>query len=144
MRWSDAKGRKVVSTSDASNVGKVSDVLVDTSAGRVVGVVLKKTDTEGDTLLWPAIESFGIDAVTVAGEQAVTVADEAVKALRGKDCAVLGKRVLTTDGDGLGKVKDLDFDADTGRLNALVVGGAEISASRLVDAGPYAVVVRGQ
>jgi sporulation protein YlmC with PRC-barrel domain len=143
MRWSDAKGRKVVSTSDAATVGKVSDVVVDAASGRVVAVLLKKTSGDGDTLLWPDIASFGVDAVTVEGEQAVSVAGEPVTTLRHKDRAVLGKRVLTTDGDELGKVKDLDFDAETGRLNALVVGGAEVSATRLLDAGAYAVVVRG-
>jgi len=142
MRWSDAKGRKVVSTSDAATVGKVSDVVVDAASGRVVAVLLKNSG-DGDTLLWPDIASFGVDAVTVEGEQAVSVAGEPVTTLRHKDRAVLGKRVLTTDGDELGKVKDLDFDAETGRLNALVVGGAEVSATRLLDAGAYAVVVRG-
>jgi sporulation protein YlmC with PRC-barrel domain len=142
MRWSEAKGRQVVSTSDASTVGKVSGIVVDARLRRVVGVVLKKTDGEGDTLLWPDITAFGTDAVTVAGRHAVTVADETTQALRGKEAAVLGKRVLSTEGDDLGKVKDLDFDAETGVVNTMMVGGAEVSGTRLVAAGSYAVVVR--
>lgn len=142
MRWSEAKGRQVVSTADASTVGKVSGIVIDAGARQIVAVVLKKTHIDGDTLLWPDITAFGTDAVTVAGTDAISVADEDVTVLRGKDSAVLGKRVLSTDGDDLGKVKDLDFDAETGAVNTLMVGGAELSASRLLSAGSYAVVVR--
>jgi sporulation protein YlmC with PRC-barrel domain len=53
--------------------------------------------------------------------------------------------VLTSTGDELGKVADVDFDATSGALVSLLVdGGTEVEAARLVGVGSYAVVVRDE
>jgi uncharacterized protein YrrD len=142
MLFSDAKGRKVVSSSTAETVGRVSRFVVDPVTRAVVGIELKKTD-QGDMLRWSDITAFGADAVTVTGPDRIGDGGEVVKALSGKAHRVLGKRVLTSTGDELGKVTDVDFDPETGVLLSLLVdSGPEVAASRLVGVGSYAVVVR--
>jgi sporulation protein YlmC with PRC-barrel domain len=144
MLFSDAKGRKVVSSSDAATVGKVSRFLVDPALRAVVAVELKKSDT-GDVLRWSDITAFGTDAVTVTDATKLGDGGPAVQALSGKDHRVLGKRVLTSGGDELGKLEDVDFDPQSGALTALLVSsGADVAAERLLGVGSYAVVVRDE
>jgi sporulation protein YlmC with PRC-barrel domain len=142
MLFSEARGRKVVSSSTATTVGKVSRFIVDPATRAVVGVELKKAE-HGDTLRWSDITAFGADAVTVTGPDRIGDGGESVRALSGKAHRVLGKRVLTSTGDELGKVTDVDFDPVSGVLTALLVdNGSEVEAGRLLGVGSYAVVVR--
>ena len=117
MLFTEATGRKVVSTSTAETVGQISDFVIDPQSHTVVAVTLKKAGS-GDTVLWSDITAFGADAVTVAGAEVITDANDAVAALSGKDRRLLGKRVLNTIGEDLGPVTDVDFDPDTGAVTA--------------------------
>lgn len=140
MRFSEASGRKVVSTTSAETVGKVDGFIVDPQRRAVVAVQCKKT-AGGDVLPWPDIVGFGADAVTVTDAGAITDATGEIEALRGKDHRVLGKRVLSSAGDELGKVDDVAFDPATGTIETLIVEGAQIAGERLIGVGSYAVVV---
>lgn len=139
--FSDANGRKVVSTSSAETVGKIDGFVVDPATRSVVALELKKTDS-GDILLWKDIEGFGEDAVTVTTADKIVDAPARVEALLGKDHEIKGKRVLTTAGYDLGKVKDVDFDPQTGAITMIVLKGHEIPGSALAGVGSYAVIVQ--
>ena len=141
MRFSEAKGQKVLSTSSATTVGKVEAFVVDPTERTVVALTLKKTEGDADTLLWSALSAFGRDAVTVTGSDALTVADERVALLGDKHHTVLGKRVLTEGGDDLGNVVDVEFDATTGAVITLLTKTEEIAGRRLHGVGSYAVIV---
>lgn len=139
--FSDAKGRKVVSTSTADTVGKVHELVVDPSSRSVVAVVCKKTE-DGDTVLWSDVTAFGEDAVTVANAGVLGTGDELVAGLLGKDHHLLGKRVLTSRGADIGKVTDVEFDHESGAIENLVLGDGSVGGARLLGVGSYAVVVR--
>ncbi len=141
MRFSEAKGRKVVSISDAQTVAKVAGFVVDPGSRSVVAVHVKKAEG-GDTLHWSDLTAFGADAVTVSGPEVIGEPDEQVAALHGKEHEVLGKRVLSAAGEELGSVKDVEFDPATGALTALDLGKEDrVEGRRLVGIGSYAVVV---
>lgn len=140
--FSDANGRKVVSTSSAETVGKVDGFVVDPVTRSVIALEIKKSES-GDVLLWQDIAGFGDDAVTVASADKVIDATPAVDALQGKDHEIKGKRVLTTSGLELGKVKDVDFDPQTGAITLLTLKGHEVPGSALTGVGSYAVIVQG-
>ena len=140
IRFSAAKGRKVVSTSTAATVGQVHAFVVDPEADAVIALRLKKT-ANGDALKWSDITGFGEDAVTVTKAELITDADSKVAARSEKAHRVLGKRVLTVAGDELGEVDDVEFDPQTGAISALVLDDGELARGRLVGAGSYAVVV---
>ena len=141
MRFSEALGRKIVSLSTAETVGQLDEFVVDPGSHRVVALGVGKTKT-GDTLRWQSIESFGPDAVTVSDVDQIGGADEETTALSGKDHQMVGKRVLLTVGDEIGEVEDVEFDAESGLLTAIVLPGRELEATRLVGVGSYAVVVQ--
>lgn len=143
MRFAEAKGRKVVSTTTADTVGKVHGFVVDPKSRAVLALELKKTSS-GDTLRWSNITGFGHDAVTVSGADQITEADEDVAALQGKNHLIVGKRVLTTSGDELGKVIEVEFDHESGAVTSLILPEADVAGDRLVGAGSYAVVVKAE
>lgn len=141
MRASEAVGRPVVSTSSATTLGRVTAVVVDPGTARVVALRLKKTSGDGDTLLWADIAAFGPDAVTVATDDVVREAVGGVAVLSDKHHKLLGKRVLSSRGDELGAVSDVEFDPADGVVRALVLDGREVPGPSLVGVGTYAVVV---
>ncbi len=144
MKFSETKGRRVVAMSTADTVGQVRGFLVDPASRSVVALRLKKTD-RGDVLRWDDLTAFGVDAITIGDPTAIAELDGELKALRGKRRRLLKKRVLTTGGDELGNVADVEFDPDTGGLtNIMLHEDAEISADRLVGIGSYAVIVQEQ
>ena len=142
MRFSEAKGYKVVSKASADTVGKITDYVIDPKAGKVAALVLKKTSGDGDTLPWADLSSFGTDAVTVDNETVIVEASAELAELTGKRHAAHGKRVLTTDGADLGDVEDIEFDPETGKITALVLKEGEVEGHRLMAVGSYAVVVK--
>lgn len=141
MLVSQATGHKVVSVATAETVGRVDHVVVDPQRRAVVALELKKTPS-GSVLRWADLTAFGTDAVTVGDAAAIGEPDEAVAFLADKHRRYLGKRVLTTAGDEVGSLDDLDFDHETGSVTALVVGGERLDGTRLVGIGTWAVVVR--
>ncbi|WP_170286212.1 PRC-barrel domain-containing protein [Nocardioides rubriscoriae] len=141
MQWSQLKGRKVVSTATADNVGKVSGFVLDPATRSVVALVLKKTES-GSVVRWGDLLAVGTDAVTVADTTVIVEPDETLEALAGKRGAVLKKLVLDDAGQALGKVTDLDLDPDTGSLRELLLDGRTVTGDRLLGVGSYAVVVR--
>ncbi|HYN73275.1 MAG TPA: PRC-barrel domain-containing protein [Nakamurella sp.] len=142
MLFSEAMGRKVVSTDTASTVGQVSDYVVDPRLPGIVALTLSRTSSRGSALPWPNIIAFGVDAVTVPGAAAVVEADQYLAELAGKPHTLLHKRVLTTSGVQLGTVLDVDFDPNLGRLAALILERGPIDAARLLGVGSYAVMMQ--
>jgi len=133
-----ALGRSVVGRDDAEAVGDVSRFLVDGSSRKVVGFVTgsgRKATAYG----WGQITGFGPDAVLVQGPQADPALVEDAGSGRNDP---LDKRLLTTLGEEVGKVADVEFDPDSGEvLRLLPDGGQPIDAEHLRGVGSYAVVV---
>ncbi len=141
MLFSEATGRKVVSTTTAATVGRVHGFVVDVRGPAVAALELKKTDS-GDTLRWQDITAFGADAVTVPGPERITDGGEDLGPLLDKANHVMGKRVLATSGDELGKVRDVDFDPESGYVLALLLEEGFVEGKRLIGIGSYAIVVQ--
>lgn len=141
MRFSDASGRKVVSTATAETVGKVDGFVVDLHGPSVAALELKKTSS-GDVVRWTDITAFGEDAVTLPDAAVITAVTPELEPLLDKRNRVLGKRVLSTAGDEVGKVKDVEFDPATGAVVALRLEQTDVDGARMVGIGHYAVVVK--
>lgn len=141
MLFSDASGRKIVSTETAETVGVIDNFVVDPEASSVVALKVKKADS-GDILAWKRITAFGADAVTVPDGGAIGDAEDTIAALTGKHKRIVGKRVLNTLGEDLGPVIDVEFDPTSGRLLTLTLKTGSIEGERLLAVGSYATVVR--
>lgn len=139
MRFTEAKGRKIVSTSTAATVGKVSDFVVDPDRSSVVALRLKASG--GEVLRWSDLSAFGTDAVTVSGPDKITDTTDDLARLTGRDHKIIGKRVLTVDGEELGQATDVIFDEQTGQVTAVVFADGNSASGRVVGIGSYAVVI---
>ena len=137
----EIRDRKVVSLATALTVGQINDVVVDPAHARILALRLKKTE-DADILPWSNVTAFGEDAVTVADGDKIVNADDTITEFSDKAHALHGKRVLTTLGEEVGEVADLELDVSDGTIiNVLLKNGDPIEGKRLVAAGSYAVVV---
>ncbi len=142
MLFTELTGRKVVSTDTASTVGVVADYIVDPHAPGVVALTLSKTPGRDSVLPWANVIAVGNDAVTVPTAEAIITPDDDLIELSGKQHALPGKRVLTTAGEELGTVRNVEFDHASGRLDALILESGPIDPARLLGVGSYAAIVR--
>lgn len=144
IRFSDIRDHPVLSTGDATTVGKVARLVIDPAERRVVAIGVKKSKGPGDLLLWDAISAIGPDAVTVTAADRITDPPAALeqRLTADLDLDVVGHRVLTDHGRDLGKLRDVEFDPADGRVVTLMLKEAFVDGANLLGIGPYAVVVR--
>lgn len=142
MRFSEAKNRKIISTSGANTVGRLNEFIVDPRTAHVVALKLKKAQGKGNTLSWNHLKSFGQDAIIVESADMIRPAEGDLATLCDKRRRVLGKRILTERGEQVGKVRDVEFDPDSGQVRAIITENGEIEGPRILGLGSYALVVR--
>lgn len=143
MRFTEMLGHEVVSTSTAVTIGKIKSFVIDPTSSSVVALILKKTPGDATLLLYTDLIAFGPDAVTVASEDKLRASSPVVDHLIGKEHDLKNKRVLTETGTDLGKVKDVEFDPDGGKVTAVTTTDVLIEGAQLLGVGSYAVVVAG-
>ena len=124
-RLSQLIGQPTISLADAEQRGRVEGVQVE--RGRVMGLRTSEGLVETS-----AIRTFEGDAVTYDG--AATAVDE-------KADSPLGRRVLTEDGDELGRLADLDISDDGTVTSVMLDDGRGVDGSALRAIGSYAVIV---
>lgn len=142
MLFSEASGRKVVSTGNAATVGKLKHFVVDAPAQRVVALRLTKTPGSGTVLRWPDVHAFGEDAITVTADEKIVEPDAEIIELDGKAHTMVGKQVLNTEGRRIGTVTDVDFDPADGRVLSVLMQDHAVAGDTLLGVGSYAVVVK--
>jgi sporulation protein YlmC with PRC-barrel domain len=143
IRFSDISGHPVLDTSTATTVGKVAAPIVDPVDQKVVGFRVKKSKGPGDVVLWGALSGLGPDALTVDSAERVADPPAELKTRASSKLDVLGRSVLTDQGHALGKVKDVEFDPDDGRITSLILKDSFVNGDRLLGIGGFAVVVKG-
>lgn len=142
MRFKESADRKVVSLANAESVGKVNHFVVDVPTHRLSALQLHKTDDKHRQFLpWELIRGFGDDAITVEQASVLTEGDEALQRGADKHHQLIGKLALSTLGDELGKISDVEFDAETGLLQSIYYDGGEARGENLKGIGSYAVVL---
>ena len=137
MRWKKALGKNVINTQTAETAGKVDGLVADPGSSTIVAMVV-----DGKILPWTDANGMGADAVTIKGTSGVREPGNELEQ-RAIDGAgdPLGKTIITEDGFEMGSVNDIDFDPETGTINRLVLSDDDISGSRLMGVGSYAVVI---
>ncbi len=158
----EALGRRIVTRDTAEEIGRVTELLIGPDAritavttgpfelGPMVGgpgwatgmgAVGFTPPAPRIVLDWSSIVGFGPDAVVAEAESSVRelASDEELAAISGG--SLLNRPLMTDAGDILGSIADVEFDTDTGRLTAFVVGDRVVPLTRLMAIGPFAVIV---
>jgi sporulation protein YlmC with PRC-barrel domain len=138
-------GRKVVSRASAKELGAVNRLLVDAQKRQITAVVIGR-GKKARFVEWSQLSGFGPDAVMVVDEGALRPpADDRERSGADGKLELLGKRALSERGNELGIIDDVNFDADTGALEDLVIGDRRVPAGALLGSGSYAAVLdKGQ
>jgi sporulation protein YlmC with PRC-barrel domain len=136
-----AAGRKVLSRASAQELGTVNHLLLDAQRPQITAVIIGK-GKKAQLVEWAHLSGFGPDAVMVRDEAALRPpANDRERAAADGKLDLVGKRVLTEKGNGLGTVDDVSFDPDTGALTTVRIGDRETPADCVLGSGTYAIVV---
>lgn len=151
----DLIGLPVIAAETGEKLGEVDDVVFDPSVGEVIGYLLEAAGRGGRRRLVPrgAVSSVGPGAVMVSGGRDAirTVKAAEVRRLQGLAGRILGKRVLTGEGDDLGTVDDMVFDPQAGLVTGYQLSGGPVddwlagkeilTGGTALTAGPDALIV---
>ncbi|MDQ3703813.1 MAG: PRC-barrel domain-containing protein [Chloroflexota bacterium] len=118
MKFSELKGRAVVSLEDASKIGEVQDLMIEPGTRRIISLKVK-TGMFSSARLVPAtdVKNVGADAVTISahavsaagqegngnGSNGSTEGTQALVKLTG----ILGNKVVTDAGTFVGELHDI-------------------------------------
>ncbi|WP_437041088.1 PRC-barrel domain-containing protein [Streptomyces sp. enrichment culture] len=134
MLFTEVRGLPVVPPDGAGPLGAVTSLTVDVASGSVSHLRWRGGRFGRESALaWDAVRSVGPGAVRVG----CAAADESAPPHHD----LLGRRILTDTGTGLGTVLDVAFDTRTARLLALFTTRGELPPDRLLGLGDYALVV---
>ena len=141
MRLRATRKRAVVASDSGESVGRVDKVVVDPSAGRIGSIRLDKTVSDVRFLSWRDLTTFGTDGVEIPTAEVLRKQDGPREKGVRRDYQILGKTVITTTGEVLGEVEDVEFDAADGRITRLFLDEGELAGARLIGLGTHAAVV---
>jgi len=144
MRLREAMGLSVVARDTAETLGQLHGAVVDVATRHIVALQVGKGH-KARLADWSSVTGVGPDAAVVDSGASLRAGrgDREERMVKG-DIALLGGRVLTDRGDVLGALDDVEFDEESGEIQALVCAGVSIGAARLRAVGGYAVVVAAE
>ncbi len=136
-----SSGRKVLSRASAQELGAVSHLLVNAQQRQIAAVLIGR-GKKAQLVEWAQLSGFGPDAIMVVDEGALRPpADDRERAAADGRFELVGKRTLTERGNEVGPIDDVNFDAETGALEDLVIGDRRVPAGSLLSVGSYAAVL---
>lgn len=124
---------KAVLTVGGTFIGRGREILLDTRTlpPRVAAVLMEgDLDHPGRAVAWDHVRSVGRDAVMVdevPQTAAQAVPDPAMVALTCDECRLIGKNVVRDDGQVIGRVDDVSFETQSGRLASLHMSSGALS-----------------
>ncbi len=145
-------GLAVVTLTGGERLGRIADVVFQTTTGQVAGFLVDRGGMFSKPLFLPAaqVQGLGADALTITGGEALT---EAVPASAGELAAkpLEGRPVLNQAGTILGRVADVAIDTETLRVPYLLLttglldnalhGKPQLPISQVQTVGADSVIV---
>lgn len=135
-------GRRVVAADDATEIGQIKHLVLSRDARHVDAIHVSGKKKNADLVPWDDVSSIGHDAVMV------TSATSAHQPSSGTDTefvrgnvAIMGARVLDTEGYEIATVTDLEFDGESGDIVSVTTSAGRIEPNRIRSIGTFALVV---
>lgn len=154
----DVVGLDVITINEGKKVASVKDVIYDQGSQKVLAFLLDEGGIFIDPhiVLLSDIKNIGTDALMVETVEDIKSAADVNETIRSiaKDRIFLTEtKMVTTEGENLGRVSDIYFDPLTGRvlefelsqgIKNLATGKKRIKVEDIVSIGQDATVVRAQ
>jgi sporulation protein YlmC with PRC-barrel domain len=142
IKLSQLTGQRVTAKGNGEQLGSLRRVLLEPERGSVTAAHLITPEGRQLIMPWSAVSEVGVDGIFVhAGSAARPAEGEQEERLISGDLEVLGKSVLTDEGDSLGELEDVELDEKSGRVVRLVVPGQSVTVGRFVSVGPDAIII---
>ncbi|MEU3173633.1 PRC-barrel domain-containing protein [Streptomyces sp. NPDC007000] len=137
MLFSRVRGLPVLAPGEGIRLGVVRTLTVGVVSGTVTHVRVRRGRLRREIApAWGALDAVGPDMLVAVPSCAPDAAPPHHE--------LIGRRVLTEDGEERGTVLDAAFDPLTARIEAVLTTVGELSAGRLLGLGDHALVVRGR
>ncbi|MGY0065583.1 PRC-barrel domain-containing protein [Streptomyces sp. QTS137] len=137
MLFSRVRGLPVLTPGEGLRLGVVRTLTVDVASGTVTHVRVRRGRLRREIApAWGALDAVGPDMLIAVPSSAPATAPPHHE--------LIGRRVLTEDGEERGTVLDAAFDPLTARIEAVLTTIGELPAERLLGLGDHALVVRGR
>lgn len=142
LRFRESHHTPVYSKASADQIGQVVRYVVDADASRIAAVQVGGRRRKALLADWSHVVGFGPDALVVDSEESLRQPDtERELHVAAGDLNLIGRRVLTDTGFGVGALTDVSFDESSGAIEQLHTEHATVAGPGLRAIGPYAVVV---
>ncbi|HVM31139.1 MAG TPA: PRC-barrel domain-containing protein [Candidatus Limnocylindrales bacterium] len=142
IRLSQLVGQRVIAKGSGAQLGSIRHVLLDPQRGSITFAHLVTAEGRQLIMAWSSVTEVGVDGVFVHGGEVARPAEgEQEKRLVGGELELLGKSVLTDEGDSLGELEDIELDELSGRVARLHVPGQAVTVGRFVTLGPDAIII---
>lgn len=140
--------KEIIATSTGEVVERVSDLVIDAAGQKVLALLADEGGLFAEARIIPfeSIQSIGKDAVMIPTPETIVAASEheAVQKLLNSNQKIIGLKVVTKDGQDLGKIVDIYFSEQTGVVEGYEVSGgiaADIKTGRAFLPAPKAINV---
>jgi len=130
IKAGDVVGRTVTVREGGQMAGKVKDLVVDKSGGRVLGFIIGQGPFKGTKVApYGELQALGPDSLVMSTEQSIIKASDAIdiKTALAEDTKIRGLKLQTTDGKRLGTVEDFFFDESSGQIEGFEISGGVFS-----------------
>ncbi|WP_295815750.1 PRC-barrel domain-containing protein [uncultured Deinococcus sp.] len=148
IKGKDILGRPIVAVSNGEKIDTVHDVVFDHNANQVLALLVDEGGwfSSAKAVPFGSIRSFGEDAVMIGSADDITTSREdgqLKEALEAKH-SLIGMKLLTSDGQDLGRIADVYFDDTTGRVEGYEATGglfSDLSSGRTFVPAPEQVQI---
>lgn len=120
MKLSELKGMPVVATAEATRIGVVEDIVIDSSYRRIEALVVKADDRGAEEVVSrERIVSVGRDVVTIDSVRSMrSLSEERDLFELPRAKAMQNSRVVTEGGDVLGTINDIEIEPASGEIRS--------------------------
>ena len=146
-------GLKIVSQTDAVELGKVRDLIFDHDTDELLALLVSEKDLFGlidaQIVPWSEVRAIGPDAVMVGSTASRIKAGDfpRVRDIMNRETALSGTRIVTDDGREIGTLADMYIDDETGKIVGYEVSGGffsdSLSGKRFMQAIPDMPIGKG-
>ncbi|HEX8550880.1 MAG TPA: PRC-barrel domain-containing protein [Abditibacteriaceae bacterium] len=146
-------GLNILSQNDATELGKVRDLIFDHDTDELLAILVSEKDLFGlidaQVVPWSEVRAIGPHAVMVPSPDSKIKAGDfpRVRDVMNRETALSGTRIVTQDGRELGTLADMYIDDETGKIVGYEVSGGffsdTMSGKRFMDAIPDMPIGKG-
>lgn len=130
MKGRSLQGKPIITVDRGEQIYRVDDVIFEPITGEILALLAESGSlfSQAKVVPFSEIQAIGEDAITVKSKDSVIPAEsnERTKKYMQEDHKIKGKRILTEDGDELGKIVDFNFDERTGRISDYILSGGAL------------------